>query len=96
MIQTKRIEQKRVVHLDGKVINAIHVEILGNLQVLQLRLVPSHALVVSVPDFDPVLPHLRRHLVLVNDSLRQQVLRRQEARLVRRFVKVAVLGPKNG
>ena len=35
---------------DLEVVDAVHVEVLGNLQVLDLRLVPRHASVVSVPE----------------------------------------------
>ena len=78
-------------YFDGEVVDAVHVEVLDDLEVLHFSLVAAQALVVGVPDLDALLPHLGRHLVLVEHALRQQVLRHQQARLHRRFVVVAVL-----
>jgi len=52
---------------------------------------PLHALEVSVPEFNFVRPHLRRHLILINDTLWQHVFRCQHLRLIRSLVIITIL-----
>lgn len=87
-----RPTQSPATHRNREVVHPEHVQILRNLQILHLRLVPRHSPMVGVPRLDTFLPHLRCHLVLVDNPLGQQVLTDQHARLADRLVVVPVLG----
>jgi len=78
-------------HTDEKIVDTIHVQILGYLQVFHLSLISWHATMICIPDLDTVLPHLWCHLVLVNYTLRQQVLTCQHSWLIHCFIIVTIL-----
>ena len=58
--------------LDVEVVDAVHLEVLGDLEVLHHGVLPEHAAVLHVPLRDPRLPLLAAHLVLLHDPLGQK------------------------
>lgn len=78
--------------LDLEVAHAVHVELLGHLEVLLHRLLARHALVPRPPGQHLLGPLLARHVVLLEDVLRQQLLLRQLLDVVHVLVVVAELG----
>ena len=53
---------------DVEVVDAVHAQVLGDLEVLHLSFVPGHPPVVGVPYPDALPPHLWGHLVLAEEE----------------------------
>lgn len=78
-------------YTNRKIVYAVHIEILSDFKVFHFRLVPRHTAMIGVPYFYSILPHLWSHLILIDHSLRKQILTGEHSRTIWNFVIITIL-----